>query len=197
MIAVVKLGSSSVTEETVARLCGEIVAARRAGHTVVVVTSGAIAAGWAALDHGGQRSADPAVLQAVSAVGGHRLIHTSQDGSEPTPLSTTRPASADMAARRCRYSAAMPGIRPAAVWLPKPAASNAFKAVCQKLSSPAPLTCACEARICSHREVPDLGMPTMKTGRSVDWPKACSRWSLAGSNVPMMRLTRAVRLALS
>ena len=83
MIAVVKLGSSSVNEETVARLCGEIVAARRAGHTVVVVTSGAIAAGWAALDRGEQRSADPAVLQAVSAVGQHRLMRTWQDGFEP------------------------------------------------------------------------------------------------------------------
>jgi len=83
MIAVVKLGSSSVTEETVARLCSEIVAARRAGHTVVVVTSGAIAAGWAALDRGEQGSADPAVLQAVSAVGQHRLMRTWQDGFEP------------------------------------------------------------------------------------------------------------------
>jgi glutamate 5-kinase len=83
VIAVVKLGSSSVTEATVARLCGEIVAARRAGHTVVVVTSGAIAAGWAALDRGEQRPADPAVLQAVSAVGQHRLMRTWQDGFEP------------------------------------------------------------------------------------------------------------------
>ena len=45
MIAVVKVGSSSVTPDTVDRLCGEIAAARADGHTVVVVTSGAIAAG--------------------------------------------------------------------------------------------------------------------------------------------------------
>ncbi len=85
MIAVVKVGSSSVTEETVARLCGEVAAARADGHTVVVVTSGAIAAGWAALDPEGrrQRPADPAVLQAVSAVGQHRLMRLWQDGLEP------------------------------------------------------------------------------------------------------------------
>ena len=85
MIIVLKLGSSSVTEETVARLCGEVTSARADGHTVVVVTSGAIAAGWAALDPGGrrQRPADPAVLQAVSAVGQHRLMRLWQDGFEP------------------------------------------------------------------------------------------------------------------
>ena len=54
-----------------------------AGHTVVVVTSGAIAAGWAALDRGEQRPSDPAVLQAVSAVGQHRLMRLWQDGLEP------------------------------------------------------------------------------------------------------------------
>ncbi|HEV2992876.1 MAG TPA: glutamate 5-kinase [Acidimicrobiia bacterium] len=87
MIAVVKVGSSSVTPDTVARLCGEIAAARADGHTVVVVTSGAIAAGWAALHPGegeaSQRPADPAVLQAVSAVGQHRLMRLWQDGLEP------------------------------------------------------------------------------------------------------------------
>src|SRR5580704_17331153 len=85
MIAVVKVGSSSVTEETVARLCGEVASARDNGHTVVVVTSGAIAAGWAALHPTDprQRPADPAVLQAVSAVGQHRLMRMWQDGLEP------------------------------------------------------------------------------------------------------------------
>ena len=85
MIVVVKVGSSSVTAETVERLCGEVAAARSGGHTVVVVTSGAIAAGWAALDPDGrrQRPADPAVLQAVSAVGQHRLMRLWQDGLEP------------------------------------------------------------------------------------------------------------------
>ncbi len=79
----VKLGSSSVTEDTVERLCGDIVSVRQAGHTVVVVTSGAIAAGWAALDRGEQRPSDPAVLQAVSAVGQHRLMRLWQEGLDP------------------------------------------------------------------------------------------------------------------
>ena len=80
---VVKVGSSSVTPATVHRLCGEIAQVRAAGHTVVVVTSGAIAAGWAALGRGEKRPADPAILQAVSAVGQHRLMRTWQDGLDP------------------------------------------------------------------------------------------------------------------
>ena len=83
MIAVVKVGSTSVTKETVRRLSGEIAAARREGHVVVVVTSGAIAAGWATLGRGEQRPSDPAVLQAVSAVGQHRLMRLWQDGLDP------------------------------------------------------------------------------------------------------------------
>ena len=80
---VVKVGSSSVTPATVDRLCSDIALARTAGHTVVVVTSGAIAAGWAAMGRGEKRPADPAVLQAVSAVGQHRLMRTWQDGLDP------------------------------------------------------------------------------------------------------------------
>jgi glutamate 5-kinase len=86
VIAVVKVGSSSVTSETVHRLCGELAAARAAGHTVVVVSSGAISAGWDALDSGRRRPSDPAVLQAVSAVGQHRLMRLWQDGLEPHGL---------------------------------------------------------------------------------------------------------------
>ena len=81
---VVKVGSSSVTTATADRLRGGDICPRSprfaGGHTVVVVTSGAIAAGWAALGRGEQRPADPAVLQAVSAVGQHRLMRTWQDG---------------------------------------------------------------------------------------------------------------------
>jgi glutamate 5-kinase len=80
---VVKVGSSSVTPETVHRLCGEIAQLRAAGHSVVVVTSGAIAAGWTALGRGERRPADPAVLQAISAVGQHRLMRVWQDGLDP------------------------------------------------------------------------------------------------------------------
>jgi glutamate 5-kinase len=80
VIVVVKIGSSSVTAETVQRLGREIAAARDEGHVVVVVTSGAIAAGWDALGRGEQRPSDPAVLQAVSAVGQHRLMRLWQEG---------------------------------------------------------------------------------------------------------------------
>ena len=72
--------------ETVSRLCGELAAARAEGHTVVVVSSGAISAGWDALDRGRQRPSDPAVLQAVSAVGQHRLMRLWQDGLDPHGL---------------------------------------------------------------------------------------------------------------
>ncbi len=80
MIVVVKVGSSSVSAETVQRLGREVAAARDGGHVVVVVTSGAISAGWDALGRGEQRPADPAVLQAVSAVGQHRLMRLWQEG---------------------------------------------------------------------------------------------------------------------
>jgi glutamate 5-kinase len=83
---VVKVGSSSVTTDTVARLGREIAAARQAGDTVVVVTSGAIAAGWQALGKGEKRPNDPAVLQAVSAVGQHRLMRLWQDALDPFDL---------------------------------------------------------------------------------------------------------------
>jgi len=80
---VLKLGSSSVTAETIGRLAGEIAAVRSQGHTVVVVSSGAISAGWTALGRGEKRPNDPSVLQAVSAVGQHRLMRTWQDGLDP------------------------------------------------------------------------------------------------------------------
>ena len=82
-MVVLKLGSSSVAVETIGRLCTEIAAVRAQGHTVVVVSSGAIAAGWAELGQGQPRPNDPAVLQAVSAVGQHRLMRTWQDGLDP------------------------------------------------------------------------------------------------------------------
>ena len=82
---VVKIGSSSITDATggvdegcVDKLCGELAQLRLAGHSVVLVSSGAIAAGWAALG-GGQRPSDPVVLQAVAAVGQHRLMRVYDD----------------------------------------------------------------------------------------------------------------------
>jgi hypothetical protein len=56
MDIVAKIGTSSLTDdrgeirhEAIAKLCGEVAALRHAGHRVVVVTSGAIAAGLPAL----------------------------------------------------------------------------------------------------------------------------------------------------
>jgi len=79
-VLVVKLGSSSVTDgegrvdaERIGAICDEI-AVLRAQHRVVVVSSGAIAAGWSALGEGRPRSTDPAILQAVSAVGQPRMV---------------------------------------------------------------------------------------------------------------------------
>ena len=78
---VVKIGSSSLTDErgaiddaAVAKVCGEIAAARAAGRRVVAVTSGAIAAGLPVLGLAESRPRDPVTLQAVSAVGQSRLM---------------------------------------------------------------------------------------------------------------------------
>jgi glutamate 5-kinase len=80
-IVVVKIGSSSVTGadgavevERVTKLCREVVALREAGHQLVVVTSGAIAAGLPALGMTRRDARDTATLQAVSAVGQSRLM---------------------------------------------------------------------------------------------------------------------------
>ncbi len=90
---VVKVGSSTVTtaggrvdEAIVGRLCAEVAELLVRGRPVVLVSSGAIAAGWAALGRGGPRPLDPAVLQAVSAVGQHRLMRTWEDGLAPFGL---------------------------------------------------------------------------------------------------------------
>jgi glutamate 5-kinase len=79
-VVVVKIGTSSVTDDAgrldeaaVARLAGEVVSARSAGHRPVVVTSGAIAAGMPALGLT-TRPNDMATLQAISAVGQTRLM---------------------------------------------------------------------------------------------------------------------------
>ncbi|MGI8940234.1 MAG: glutamate 5-kinase [Iamia sp.] len=78
---VVKIGSSSLTDEAgsidesaVAKVCAEVAAARGAGHRVVAVTSGAIAAGLPVLGLASDRPRDSVTLQAVSAVGQSRLM---------------------------------------------------------------------------------------------------------------------------
>ncbi|HEX2850263.1 MAG TPA: glutamate 5-kinase [Acidimicrobiales bacterium] len=82
---VVKVGTSSITSgigeievAAIEKLCREVAALRAGGHRVVLVTSGAIAAGLPAL---GLRSrpADLAILQAVSAVGQSRLMRVYDD----------------------------------------------------------------------------------------------------------------------
>ena len=76
---VVKIGSSSVTDDegrvneaALAKLSSEVAEVRAAGAHVVVVTSGAIAAGLRVL--GLARPSDTAWLQAASAVGQSRLM---------------------------------------------------------------------------------------------------------------------------
>jgi len=83
---VAKVGSSSVTGPdggeidncAIDGLCSQIAALRAQGHLLVLVTSGAIAAGWSALG-GGARPTDLPTLQAVSAVGQHRLMRVYDD----------------------------------------------------------------------------------------------------------------------
>jgi glutamate 5-kinase len=80
MKVVVKVGTSSITAENgeldnaaLLKLCGDVAAARSAGHEIVLVSSGAIAAGLPALGlH--RRPTDLGTLQAVAAVGQPRLL---------------------------------------------------------------------------------------------------------------------------
>jgi glutamate 5-kinase len=81
VIVVVKIGTSSITDDrgdidetAVAKLCTEVADLRAADHRVVVVSSGAIAAGLPALGFHGDRPRDAVTLQAVSAVGQTRLM---------------------------------------------------------------------------------------------------------------------------
>ena len=88
MIVVAKIGTSSVTDgngdidaSAIRKLCGEAAALRSAGHRVVIVTSGAIAAGLPALGYeGGDRPRDAVTLQAASAVGQTRLMRVYEAG---------------------------------------------------------------------------------------------------------------------
>jgi glutamate 5-kinase len=86
MILVVKIGTSSVTgtnglvdEESVKKLCGEVARARRDGHDVLIVTSGAVTAGLATLGLTGERPSDPSTLRSLSAIGQHRLMRVYDD----------------------------------------------------------------------------------------------------------------------
>jgi glutamate 5-kinase len=80
MRVVAKIGSSSLTDErgvidraAIAGLCDEVAALRRNGHEVVVVTSGAVSSGVAALGLAA-RPSDMATLQALAAAGQPKLM---------------------------------------------------------------------------------------------------------------------------
>jgi glutamate 5-kinase len=83
----VKIGTSSLTDESgridveaVAKVAAEVAAARDDGHEVLVVTSGAVAAGLPALGiEAANRPRDARTLQAVSAVGQAQLVQTWSD----------------------------------------------------------------------------------------------------------------------
>jgi len=86
VILVVKIGTSSVTSpeggvdrEAVERLAREVARVRHLGHRTVVVTSGAVTAGVAALAPGAARPVDPVTLQALSSIGQHRLMRVYDD----------------------------------------------------------------------------------------------------------------------
>lgn len=79
---VVKIGTSSVTDASggvdygvLVNIAQDVVALRHEGWSVVVVTSGAITAGWAEVGRGAARPQDAVTLQAVSAVGQPLLMH--------------------------------------------------------------------------------------------------------------------------
>ncbi|MEY2398348.1 MAG: glutamate 5-kinase, partial [Actinomycetota bacterium] len=83
---VVKIGTSSVTDETgviaegaIKKLVGELSALRAEGHRVVLVTSGAISAGLPRLGLHEPRPTDLPTLQAVAAIGQSRLMRVYDD----------------------------------------------------------------------------------------------------------------------
>ena len=79
---VVKIGTSSVTDpsgdvayDVLVSVAADVVVLREEGWSVVVVTSGAITAGWAEVGASRPRPRDAATLQAVSAVGQPLLMN--------------------------------------------------------------------------------------------------------------------------
>ena len=75
-LLVAKIGSSSVihpngslNDQAISKLCGEVAALRGQGHHVVIVTSGAIAAGLPVLGLGPKRPNRRELLRAAAAVG--------------------------------------------------------------------------------------------------------------------------------
>jgi len=90
---VVKIGSSSITtaeggvdRAAIDKLARELATLRHLGQRAVVVTSGAVTAGVAAISPGIHRSADPVTLQALASVGQHRLMRVYDDAFEAAGL---------------------------------------------------------------------------------------------------------------
>jgi glutamate 5-kinase len=86
VIVIAKIGSSSITDEdghidtsAVAKFCAEVAALWEVGHRVVIVTSGAIAAGLPAIGLDPRRTRDAVTLQAVSAIGQSRLMRVYEE----------------------------------------------------------------------------------------------------------------------
>ncbi|MFZ0059681.1 MAG: glutamate 5-kinase [Acidimicrobiales bacterium] len=86
MTVVVKIGTTSVTAAdgladvgAVEKLAGEIGELWRSGRPAVVVTSGAVSAGIAAVRPPGGRPTDTTTLQALSTIGQHRLMRVYDD----------------------------------------------------------------------------------------------------------------------
>jgi glutamate 5-kinase len=82
MRIVAKIGTASITDghgvinrDAIAKLCDEVAALRADGHDVLVVSSGAVAAGVAAVGLDA-RPNDMPTLQAISAAGQSRLVET-------------------------------------------------------------------------------------------------------------------------
>jgi glutamate 5-kinase len=80
MRVVAKIGTASITDDggaidavALAKLADEVAGLRRDGHEVIVVSSGAVAAGVAALGMA-SRPTDMQTLQAISAAGQSRLV---------------------------------------------------------------------------------------------------------------------------
>lgn len=92
MRVVAKIGTSSITDDrghidtaAVAKVASEIAALRGHGHEVLLVSSGAVAAGVATLGFA-SRPADMRTLQAVSAVGQSRIMETWNEQFAPFGL---------------------------------------------------------------------------------------------------------------
>jgi glutamate 5-kinase len=86
VIVVAKIGTSSLTDDSgeiaiaaIEKLGAEVATLRAAGHQVVVVTSGAIAAGLPPAGFAHRRPTDLATLQAVAAIGQSRLMRAYDD----------------------------------------------------------------------------------------------------------------------